>query len=316
MRHLHLIDTSIGSDNVGDEIIMSEIKSHLLPLISDAYVTTSAGHDGLGVYSRDLAGKADLVLLLGTNALRHQYRVGKKYIWYVDRKDISAIEGKVVLFGVGANRDFEKIERRQLAFLQRVLAPNFVHAVRDETGARIVEACGLKSVNTSCPTLWAAPRVKVDPAKRPGAVCFTLTKHKADPLDQQMLDQMLDLYEDVYFWPQQPRDLEYLRTLNNQGRVKVLPPNLSAYDAFLSSTEVDVVGTRLHGSIRGLHHGRRVLAIAIDNRARDIGAEVSLPTLPRSEMHKLAERLNGDLTCELSLPKEKIDLFLDQFKSS
>ena len=315
MRHIHLIDTSIGSDNVGDEIIMSEIKTHLNPLISDAYVTTSAGHDGLGVYSRDLAAKADLVLLLGTNALRHQYRVGKKYIWYVDRKDIAAIAGKVVLFGVGANRDFDKIERRQLAFLKRVLAPNFTHSVRDETGARIVEACGLRSVNTSCPTLWSAPKVKVDPAKRPRAVCFTLTKHYADPRDQHMLDQFLALYDEVYFWPQQPRDLEYLRTMQNAGKVEILPPNLNAYDAFLSSTEVDVVGTRLHGSIRGLHHGRRVLAIAIDNRARDIGAEVSLPTLARSDIAQLTERLNGDLSCALSLPTQKIGDFLGQFKA-
>lgn len=314
MRHIHLIDTSIGSDNIGDEIIVSEIRQHLMPIIADAYITTSAGHDGLGVYSRDLAAAADLVLLLGTNALRHQYRVGKKYIWYVSKEDIAAIEGKVVLFGVGANRDFEKVERRQHTFLNRVLSPNHVHAVRDETGANILKECGLKSVNTSCPTLWSSPEVTVNPSQRPDAVCFTLTKHKADPLDQVMLDILLNTYKSVHFWPQQPRDLEYLGTLQGAEQVHVLPPNLQGYDAFLATTDVDVTGTRLHGTIRGLHHGRRALAITIDNRARDIGEEVGLPTLARKDIARLADTMNGALGAALKLPQANIARFLDQLR--
>lgn len=314
MRHVHLIDTSVGSDNIGDEIIVSEIKRHLAPLLSDAYVTSSAGHDGLGLYSRPLAKAADVILLLGTNALRHQYRVGKKYIWHVDRKDIPAIEGKVVLLGVGANRDFEKIERRQLGFLKRVLSVNHAHSVRDETGARIVRECGLEALNTSCPTLWAKPSVRVDPKQKPSAVCFTLTRHKPDAADQKMIDVFRDNYSEIYFWPQQITDIDYFESLTDISGIEVLPANLMQYDALLSSTEIDVVGTRLHGSIRGLHHGRRALAIAIDNRARDIGREVGLPTLMRADIHKLPQHLCGDLSCDLDLPQSQIDSFLDQFR--
>jgi len=315
MRHIHLIDTSIGSDNVGDEIIVSEVKTHLMPLIADAYITTSAGHDGFGPYSRDLAAAADVILLLGTNALRHQYRVGKKYIWHVEKPDIAAMAGKVVLCGVGANRDFEKMERRQTAFLQRVLSPHHKHAVRDETGADILRAVGREPINTSCPTLWSAPSVTVATDVRPASVCFTLTKHKANAADQDMLNTLLSLYENVHFWPQQPRDLDYLNTLSGAASISILAPNLHAYDAYLASTDTDVTGTRLHGTIRGLHHGRRALAIAIDNRARDIGREVGLPTLPRDQVATdLAARLSGDLKADLTLPDNNIQSFLDQFR--
>ncbi|MCK0095132.1 polysaccharide pyruvyl transferase family protein [Yoonia sp. F2084L] len=317
MRHIHLIDTSIGSDNIGDEIIVQEAKKHLLPLLTDAYISTSAGHDGLGNYSRDIAASADAIVLLGTNALSAKYKGGSKYIWHVERQDLPILREKVVLFGVGANRDFRKIDRKQLKFLKHVLSPNHIHSVRDETAARIVRACGLDVLNTSCPTLWTEPTVNADRASPATTVCFTLTKHKGDPADLDLLHVLQKTYEEVWFWPQQPRDLAYLQQMVGRQDVKVLPANLTSYDAFLAGRSVDVVGTRLHGTIRGLLHGQRSIVVAIDNRARDIGAETGLPTIARADVNdQLANLLDSDFTTTLQLPTQNIAKFLAQFRVS
>ena len=316
-RHFHLIDTSVASDNVGDEIIVEEARHHLSDLLSDAYVTTSSGHDGLGPYGRDLAAAADVVFLLGTNALSARFRKSK-FIWTVTRRDFPALEGKVVLLGVGANRDFDAVEWRQRRFLNRLLSKNYSHSVRDDLGLRILQEVGVQGDNTACPTLWRyADRPPQVPSGKAPAVVFTLTKHKADPSDKHLVETLLRLYDRVYFWPQQMRDLGYLKDIASLNGIEVIAPNLGAYDALLKGMDVDVVGTRLHGGIRGLMHGRRVLVIAIDNRAREVGAENLLPTLLRSEMvDKLEPTLTGAIRTALAVPGDRIERFLDQFRRS
>lgn len=314
LRHIHFINTAVGSDNLGDEIIVAEIEKHLRPLISDAYVSTSSGHDGLGVYSRPIVSEAQIALLMGTNALTALRQQRRKFIWQVQRQDIPILKNKVVLLGVGANRDFAKVDRKQIKFLRSVLSHDYLHSVRDETALRILEACDLRGVNTSCPTLWSQPALAVPGDRVATKVCFTLTKHKSDPLDAQMIQVLQDAYDEVWFWPQQPRDLAYMQQISASSSIKLLPANLSSYDRFLRENDVDVIGTRLHGSIRGLHHGRRSLAIIIDNRARDIGRETGLPTLDRALVATdLKRMILGDLTPNLTIPTGEIERFLQQF---
>lgn len=315
-RHVHLIDTAVASDNVGDEIIVAQARRHLDPLLADAYVTRSSGHDGMGHYGRALAARADLVVMLGTNALSARFRLNRRYMWRVTWRDLAVLRGKVVLLGVGANRDFDRIDWRQRLFMRALLSPRHIHSVRDATGARLVEAIGHRAVNTSCPTLWAGLPDGGLPTGIAPRAAFTLTRHRPDRSDAVLLATLLQLYPEVWFWPQQPRDLGYLQSLPGHDRVRLLAPNLASYDALLADGPVDVVGTRLHGTIRGLHHGRRVLAVAIDNRARDIGAEVGLPVIARADIAgHLAARLAGPVTTRLTLPEAQIARFLDQFRS-
>jgi hypothetical protein len=315
MRHIHLIDTSNATDNVGDEIIVDSALKILGPLLADAYVSRSSGHDGLGEAGRRLVKTADMALLLGTNALSDKLRLGGNFMWRVGLADLPVLRNKVVLFGVGANRDFRPVSPLQKRFLSHVLSRDHLHAVRDTGGKRIVEAAGRQVANTSCHTLWGdLPLRSIPPGIAPRVV-LTLTRHKAHPSDAVMLSTLLGLYPEVWFWPQQPRDLGYLRQLPGAERVQVLPANLAAYDAFLAAGPVDVVGTRLHGTIRGLQHGRRALVVEIDNRAREIGAETGLPTIARADITEhLATRLSGPLVPQLTLPKADIVRFLDQFR--
>ncbi|MFQ6547375.1 polysaccharide pyruvyl transferase family protein [Aestuariibius sp. 2305UL40-4] len=315
MRHIHLIDTSIASDNLGDEIIVEECRPYIKTLFPEAYITTSSGHDGLGPWGRQLVEKAEIAFLLGTNALAPHDQTKRRFIWTIREEDRPVLKNKVVLFGVGANRDFDKVLRVQRKLLAQVLSSRYAHAVRDSSGGRIVAASGRKAINTTCPTLWRyadySPSV---PAEKPDTVCFTLTKHKSDPLDAEMVAILKDTYQKLTFWPQQPRDLDYLRELTDLSGITVLPASLGAYDAYLESTSTDVVGTRLHGCIRGLKHGHRVLAISIDNRAREIGAETGLPTLARDDIPaQLVERLASQSRPSLRIPSASINQFLSQF---
>lgn len=316
MRHVHLLDTSVASDNVGDEIIVSEARQYVHDMFGDAYISTSSSHDGLGYYGRQQVQTADVVLLLGTNGLTAKYQRRGHFVWQVGRADIRALEGKVVMLGVGASKDFDHVQPRQARLLKRLLSKEYVHSVRDETGKRLLDAIGVKAMNTSCPTLW---RFRHDdpavPTGKAPAACFTLTKHKASPHDLPFINSLRACYETLYFWPQQLRDLGYLESLTKTSDIKVVPPNLAAYDALLAGTDVDVLGTRLHGGIRGLRHGRRVLVTTIDNRARDISAETGLPTVARDlASDALEERLRGEIATKLTLPATKVEQFLAQFR--
>lgn len=313
MRHIHLIDTSVATDNLGDEIIVEQVSRALLPLLADAYVTRSSGHDGLGPFGRRLVAQADVAVLMGTNALAAKFKLGGRFIWHVEWGDLVVLRHKVVLMGVGANRDFTHVDWRQKRLLAHLLSPDHVHAVRDDGAARIVAAAGRRAMNTSCPTLWGLGDAVI-PTGMANRAVFTLTAHKADASDAAMVDTLLAMYPQVWFWPQQPRDLTYLRKLPGHDRVTILPPNLAAYDALLTAAPIDVVGTRLHGCIRGLHHGRRSLAVVVDNRARAIGAEVGLPVITRADMSQLAARLAAPYETRLSLPRDTIAGFLSQFR--
>ncbi len=317
IKHVHLIDTSIASDNIGDEIINEEIRHVFSALFNDCYVSTSSGHDGLGVFGRQLAQDADIVFLLGTNALSPRDQFKRRFIWSVAEDDIAALENKVVLFGVGANREFETVDAEQRDFLRKVLSKKWKHSVRDGLGLKILENCGLKGINTTCPTLWRyAQTPPMSPRGKAPSVCFTLTKHKAAADDQVFVKTLLSLYEDVLFWPQQPRDLAYLKEIAPGENIQIVPPNLPAYDKILANTNVDVVGTRLHGGIRGLLHNRRALVIAIDNRATEIGLETGLPTLPRALVgSQLVDRLTSEWETSLSIPEASIQEFLGQFSA-
>jgi polysaccharide pyruvyl transferase WcaK-like protein len=319
IRHVHLIDTSVASDNLGDEIIVEAVRAALLPIFRECYVTTSSGHDGLGPYGRELVAQADIAVLMGTNALAafDQSR-RRRFVWTVPPEDAALLAGKVVLCGVGANAAFDTVDPAQAAFLRQVLSPTLRHSVRDGLGLAIVKACGRDGINTSCPTLWgyldAPPQVPEGPQR---AVCFTLTRHRPDPIDALMVAILKEIYAEVHFWPQQPRDLSYLEEIaGGLDGIHVLAPSLAAYDALLASGPMDVVGTRLHGGIRGLRHGRRVLIVAIDNRATEIGRETGLSVIARADVPQaLKARLQTDWPTRLHLPKPEVAAFLGQFRA-
>lgn len=314
-RHILVLDTSCASDNTGDEIIYSSTRKFLDAYFPDAYISTASSHDGLGSFSRRAAQTADIVFLIGTNALSAEYHLNRDFIWNIKSEDVPCLENKVVLLGTGANKKFGSIDPNQIELLSMLLSDRYTHSTRDDLGAQIVQASGRKALNTSCPTLWDLP--KAGNHETPKRICFTLTKHKPSPLDRKFIELLAESYEEIFFWPQQPRDLDYLEELHLRDTVNIVPPNLRSYDDLLTREAIDVVGTRLHGTIRALQHGRRGVVISIDNRAHEISRATGLTSVAR-------ERVESDLKDIIKMHnwgrpavnRKAIEDFLQQFASS
>ena len=97
-------------------------------------------------------------------------------------------------------------------------------------------------------------------------------------------------------------------------KCEVIPSTLDAFDAALDQEDTDYVGTRLHGGIRALQHGRRSLIIAIDNRAREMHKDFNIPVLERDEIEKLEDWICGESTTDIRIPIDEIERFLGQFR--
>src|SRR5262249_49925585 len=119
-------------------------------------------------------------------------------------------------------------------------------------------------------------------------------------------------YQAVFFFGQQPGDFQYLQQLD-VGSVNILSPSLEAYDRFLTEEATDYVGTRLHGGIFALQHGRRALIIEVDNRAAEITKDPGLPVFARQDGEGLVRWIGGSQPTSIQLPAAAIALWRNQF---
>lgn len=315
MRKVHLLDTTVASRNIGDVVILEAILPHLEPFLADAFVTNSSTHDGLGRIGRISLASSELAVFTGTNALSDSFFRSRRQ-WPVGPRDIGPLGGKVVLFGVGAQRRSKWVSPVQKRFLRTVLSTNHVHSVRDAAAQSILEQCGIRSVNTSCPTLWDWKNWPNQPSERAETVCFSLTAYNPHKMDRFLVETLAARYKRLAFWVQMEADLPYLRSLTDIDEIEVLP-NLSAYTGFLDRERPDVVGTRLHGTIRAMSRGCRGIVISIDNRAEGIAADTHLPVIQRDELdQKLENWLDDWPQLQIDLPTAAIDTFTTQFQST
>ena len=316
MFRIHLLDTSISSDNIGDEIIVSACRRILESKFPDSYFSASSSHDGLGNYGRKLVEKADIVFLLGTNALAADWQKYTKWLIPISKKDIGAIEGKLVLLGVGANRDFSKIDTRQIAFLRKILSKEHYHSVRDEGAYQIICGLGLRAFQTGCPTTWGfTEKLEFKPVECDTA-CLSLTPYLPDPADCDLIEILRNRYNKIAFWSQHAEDGEYLRKLTDIDDIYMIPPNLKSYREFLSKTQCDVVGSRLHGGILALKYNRRSVIISVDHRARGMANNTNIPVIDRSEIKsKLEKILSSRITADFTSLQKPSNSFLGQFSN-
>jgi hypothetical protein len=304
-----LLDPSIGSSNVGDQIIRQKVNAALenrLP-ITGALPTQTR----LSRAQRAVARRGDFAILGGTNLLSSNMPWYQQ--WKLDPMSIRALRGKVVLLGVGWWQYQEEPNAYTRWVLGQVLSRDYVHSVRDEYTKSKIENLGFRALNTACPTMWDLNLVEASNGGRPSTVVVTLTDYNKDRVEDAWLIALLHrYYERVVVWPQSIRDGAYARELKADG--DMAPPTLEAFDAILNGP-VDYVGTRLHGGIRAFDHGAWGLIVAVDNRALEIGKDTGLPVHARGDRASIEASVVARLTRAVTLPHTDIATWRSQFET-
>ncbi|MBO5140007.1 MAG: hypothetical protein J6B76_05055, partial [Peptococcaceae bacterium] len=78
---------------------------------------------------------------------------------------------------------------------------------------------------------------------------------------------------------------------------------------------VDYVGTRLYAGIHALNHKVRSIILAVDNRATEMGRDVNLPVIQRSEIAKTLEnKINSEFATDIQIKQDNIESFKAQFR--
>lgn len=324
MNRLNLLDTTVTTDNLGDLIIYDSIIKELAQVLEKIYVTNVSTHDSIGEVGRKAIKDSPISMMLGTNVLTGKYRINKRDMWRINGKDVKALAGKVLLCGTGWRKYQNKISFRQKRFYQKILNPDCLHSVRDSHSVAMLESIGIRNVvNTTCPTAWSLTEkhcLKI-PAEKSEQVIFTLTRHKPDPADAAWVSSLLENYKEVFFWSQQVGDDDYLNQLvqssSMKNKIRIIPPSLAAYDRFLAGndSQVDFVGTRLHGGIRAMQHGHRSIIISVDNRATEIAKDINLPVVERQDIEGISQMINTEFKTQIHLPDDEIKRWKSQFEA-
>lgn len=323
MNTILLLDTSVGSENKGDDIIMECVREELKFLFEENYEYTlptqlSPFHwyqvwrnsNRVRSYSN-----CPLKFIGGSNILCKDLLTHYPQ-WNINWFNCRPIEGCIGV-GVGAGAG-EKSNWYTRKMYQRVLSHDFYHSVRDERTKRYVESLGLKAINTGCVTMWKlTPEFcKSIPDQKSDKVVFTLTRRFVkDEKDQFLIDSLVENYAEVYFWPQGVWDYDYFKQFDHVDAIKVLPPSKDAYDQFLTQNETDYVGTRLHGGIYAMRHGRRTIIIAIDERAREIHKGNHLNCIEKDEIDKLPSLINSTFETNVVMDFDAIIKWKSQFQN-
>lgn len=308
MSYIVHVDPSVGSTNLGDEIISEAVRSQLVVLFPAKRIINMASRDS-GVWAKRVMAEADYVFLGGTNALSSDPLFGYRQF---DMGRLPTFSFKnVILMGVGWWQYQSKFGLLASAFYKRTLHPSITHSVRDQYTADRLSQLGIESVlNTACPTMW---NLESYDAEVGTDVVITLTDyHRNIERDAEFLKNIMAKFSKVYFWPQGTVDVEYLNSFSNQfnlSQIELIRPNLKDFDSLLNGG-VTYIGTRLHAGIRALQKQCPSYILPVDNRAVEIAKTESLP---------LTDSLLSNIVVKekfryQAIHRNEVSSFLSQFK--
>lgn len=310
LSEVYVLDTSLNSDNLGDNIInfysnkvFKELGISIVDRIPTHVVPKKESINGIIPK-----------IVTGTNILSSKMEA--PYLWMIS-KNLNTVNNTLLL-GNGWEKYYNFETPYTRMFYKKMLNNDFIHSVRDEYSKKKLNKLGIKNVvNTSCPTTWGlTPELcKQIPKGKGRKVVTTITDYSQDKtMDWYMLDTLLENYEEVFIWIQGERDLEYLKQYNNFSKLNLVERTLDAYNKILKLENLDFVGTRLHAGIHALNNKHRSIIVSIDNRAREMGKDINLPIVERNELKsKLTEMINNDFQIEINLPTKNIELWKKQF---
>lgn len=314
---LAAFDTAIGTDNLGDCIIMHYCRKFLDVHFPDIQKVMISTHRVPTQAEEAVVRQVKYKFVCGTNLLTSN--IENWWNWRLPE----GYRGKekyrnVILLGAGwhgyegACSDYSRL------IYHTILNPKVMHAVRDAYTLKKLRDAGINNVlNTGCPTMWAlTPEFCRDiPAQKAKEVVATITDYRRDPQrDNEMLAILSRNYDHIHLWLQGKDDAEYLQTLQVPSNLTTVPASLEAYEEVLKKDGVDYVGTRLHAGIHALNHKVRSIIIAVDNRATEIASDTNLPVLLREEIgEQLESRIRSDWPTDIKIDLEAIEKFKAQF---
>ena len=236
--------------------------------------------------------------------------------WNINLFNYQPMKGSI-LVGVGAGKGAEgPINLYTRYIYTHLLHSTIFHSVRDERSKQYMERLGLKAINTGCVTMWMlTPEFcRMIPTNKADKVVFTLTYNPTtDERDQTLINILCKNYNYVYFWPQGYMDFNYLSRFQGIENIKIINASKDAYDEFLSNNATDYVGTRLHGGIYAIRHGRRAIIISIDERARAIHEKNHLNCIDKENLQDLEGMINSAFSTEVSMDYDAINSWKSQF---
>jgi hypothetical protein len=321
MPRVCLLDPSITSrdgappGNLGDLIIRQAVVRDLLELLPGYDWASVPTQRPLTADELEIAAASDLLLVGGTNLLSshmQQYRQ-----WHISPAEATRLQ-RVVLMGAGWWQYQDDPDDYTRSVLLSALSPDFPQSVRDNYTSQKLRRIGLTNViNTGCPTMWhLTPDLLSEiPTSKADDVLLMLTDYnKNRPLDRQLLDLLFSQYQRVYFWPQGEFDAKYLAEFSMPAIQ--LDRSLAALEQLLQRRDpIDCIGTRLHGGIKCLEHGRRTLVLGIDNRATEIAADTGLPVIPRGDFDSFRTWIAGSEPVQMRIDFKAIARWKQELSS-
>lgn len=324
MERITLLDTSVGTTNKGDELIMLCVEEELEELCNDKFVVKASTHlpisnmlQSIGRLPDSLSeiDKSKYKFVCGTNLLQHNmlHRCNQ---WNIDVFNSKAINGAVCL-GVGSTGYSidKKVKWYTKILYKKVLSDKYIHSVREDKSKVLLDSIGIKSVNTGCVTLW---KLKPEfcsqiPTKRSDSVIFTLTDYKKAPeYDRRMIEILKENYTNISFWVQGIYDLDYLESLTDISDIKILNPSVHTYKEALED-DVDYIGTRLHAGIFAMRNRKRAIILSVDDRMESVKGCISNNCISRSMVENLGDKINSSFETRVEINWESIDVWKGQF---
>lgn len=310
-------DTSLGTENLGDYIIMHYCNKILDELFPDYHSIHISTHLMPEIEQEAFIKQTKYKFVCGTNLLtstiEHHWR------WILpDGVRRKMTYRNIILLGVGWGEYQEACTNYSKMIYQTMLNPKMLHSVRDQYTQEKLKEAGFKNViNTGCPTTWALTSdfCRDIPTKKSKDVVTTITDYRRDAeKDNEMLSILSRNYDHIYLWLQGKHDEEYLNTLNIPKNLITIPANLEAYEEVLRQGGVDYVGTRLHAGVHALNYKIRSIILAVDNRATEMGRDINLPVIQRSEVTgTLEKKIQSEFVTDIQIKQENIECFKAQF---
>ena len=331
MDRITLLDTSVGSTNKGDEIIMRCCRQELFApggifekffcLSAPTHLRAISALEGFGHMpdSASEISKSKYKFVCGTNILQSNM-LHRSNQW-----DVSLLTCKpfrnAILVGVGGNINpvggvagaYTK------ALYSKLLSSEYIHSVRTKSTAESLKKLGFKAIDTGCITLWKlVPEFCVQiPRKKADCAVVTLTDYNRNQeADKTMIDVVKKNYDKVFFWPQGIYDDEYLRQIDGSGTIEVLPASVDEYENLLNTEDsLDYIGTRFHGGIYAMRHGVRCIIVTLDERMTAMQSRIPNNCIARSVSPEILDKkINSQFETIVDIDLKAISSWKAQFR--